>query len=228
MHAVLFAGATDEGVVELAVGQRLRGFGPQQNVVPFLQEIVSEGEGGERGHVVAQFVAELLKVALKAEVLREPRLRARALLLGGGPDVAPVLLAVVDAEKAVAERPLQVPYHARRGCDVGPRPLQGGAGNVAPHVEQVQAAAANLLQHLRQVTAMEQVEQRPDDASQLEFFRVALQVLAPGGLGQIAQGDELGGVLEGVPGGNPYATTVVVRMDARIQEVREVGNHGAT
>ena len=228
VHAVLFAGAADEGVVELAVGQRLRGFGPQQNVVPFLQEIVSEGEGGERGHVVAQLVAELLKVALKAEVLREPRLRARALLLGGGPDVAPVLLAVVDAEKAVAERPLQVPYHARRGCDVGPRPLQGGAGNVAPQIEQVEAAAANLLQHLRQVTAVEQVDQRPHDASQPEFLRVALQVLAPGGLGQVAQGDELSGVFEGLPGRNPYVTALVVRIDARIQEVWKVGGHGAT
>ena len=104
MHAVLLARAADEGVVELAVGQRLRGLGAEQNVV-------------------AQLVAELLKVALKAEVLREPRLLAWTLLFGGGPDVAAVLLAVVDAEKATAVaqslsepmiRPL-VKYRCRNG-----------------------------------------------------------------------------------------------------------------
>ena len=226
MHAVLLARTADESVVELAVGQRLRGLGAQQNVVALLQEVVAEGQRGERGHVIAQLVAQLLKVALKAEVLREPGLRPRTLLLGGGPDVAAVLLAVVDAQKAVAERPSQVPHHAGRGRDVGPLRLQGRAGNVAPQVEQVEAAAAYFLQHLGQVTAVEQVEQRPHDASQLEFLGVAFQVLTPRGLGQVAQGDELGHVLEGLPSGNPHATAAVVRMDARIQEVREVAGHG--
>ena len=37
-----------------------------------------------------------------------------------------------------------------------------------------------------------------------------------------------GDVLEGIPGGNSYAASAIVRMDTRIQEVREVGNHGTT
>ena len=152
---------------------------------------MAEGERGERGHVVAQLVAELLKVALKAEVLREPRLLAWTLLFGGGPDVAAVLLAVVDAEKAVAEHPSQVSYHAGRRRYVGPHPLQRRGGHVAPQVEQVQAAAANFLERRSHVCTVEQVDERPHDAAQLELDRVPVQVVSPGGLGQVAQGDEL-------------------------------------
>ena len=75
--------------------------GAEQNVVAFLQEAVAEGERGERGHVVAQLVAQLPEVALKAEILREPGLRPRTLPLGGGPDVAAVLLAVVGMDTRI-------------------------------------------------------------------------------------------------------------------------------
>ena len=208
MHAILFARAAQEGVVDTRTRHLVLGLRARQNDTAFFDEIRPIPVNHQRVQAVAQIVFNPAEIIMRVKVLAQAVGGIRRLNRPRGEEVSSVLLPHIETEKAITEFLLQQSQRLGRH----PNLVRHTPRNISPHIEQVVATAFQFIERLAKIWIRDQINRRHANRSKA--------LIGESGGGQRPQRDELRPAFEGGPSWSAAWTAGVVRVEGRIEQMR--------